>query len=167
MKFAHDRKVLLLALLAGLPALIATTVLLWLAPVSGLLRGTLLSVLVVGWLIAARAAQLRVIRPLQVIANLLAGLREGHFTLRAREAETDDVLGAVRREVNTLQETLKEQRLGALEADALLRRVMEEIDVAVFAFDAARALRLVNRAGERLLGQPAERLIGRTAAQLG
>ncbi|NOT09226.1 MAG: PAS domain S-box protein [Gemmatimonadales bacterium] len=157
----------LLALLAGFPALAAAAILLWIAPVSGLLRGTLLGALTVVWLAVARAAQLRVIRPLQVIANLLAGLREGHFTLRAREEETDDVLGAVRREVNALQETLREQRLGALEADALLRRVMEEIDVVVFAFDSGRALRLVNRAGERLLGQPAERLIGRTAAQLG
>jgi PAS domain S-box-containing protein len=167
MKLAHDRKILLLALLAGLPALVAAAVLLWVVPASDLLRATLLGALVVAWLSLARAAQLRVIRPLQVIANLLAGLREGHFTLRAREEESDDVLGAVRREVNTLQETLKEQRLGALEADALLRRVMEEIDVAVFAFDAGRALRLANRAGERLLGQPIERLIGRTAVQLG
>jgi two-component system nitrogen regulation sensor histidine kinase NtrY len=163
----HDRRILLLSLLAGLPALVAVTVLLWLVPASGLLRVTVLGALVLLWLVAARAAQLRVIRPLQVIANLLAGLREGHFTLRAREEETDDVLGAVRREVNALQETLKEQRLGALEADALLRRVMEEIDVAVFAFDAGRSLRLANRAGERLLGQPIERLIGRTASQLG
>ncbi|HTL05742.1 MAG TPA: ATP-binding protein [Gemmatimonadales bacterium] len=167
MKLSHDRTILLLALLAGLPALAAAGVLLWQVPISGLLRGTLLGTLLLFWLVAARAAQLRVIRPLQVIANLLAGLREGHFTLRAREEESDDVLGAVRREVNSLQETLKEQRLGALEADALLRRVMEEIDVAVFAFDSERALRLVNRAGERLLAQPAERLIGRTAAQLG
>jgi len=166
-KLSHDRKILLLALLAGLPPLVAATILLWLLPTTDLLRGTVLGGLVLAWLVTARAAQLRVIRPLQVIANLLAGLREGHFTLRAREEESDDVLGAVRREVNTLQETLKEQRLGALEADALLRRVMEEIDVAVFAFDAERALRLVNRAGERLLGQPAERLIGRTATQLG
>src|ERR1041384_1290207 len=167
MTLGHDRRILLLALLAGLPSLAAAAVLLWLVPASALLRGTVLGALLLAWLVTARAAQLRVIRPLQVIANLLAGLREGHFTLRAREAESDDVLGAVRREVNTLQETLKEQRLGALEADALLRRVMEEIDVAVFAFDADRALRLVNRAGERLLGQPAERLIGRTATQLG
>ena len=167
MPLSHDRRILLLALAAGLPALVAAGILLWLVPASGLLRATLLGALALGWLVAARAAQIRVVRPLQVIANLLAGLREGHFTLRARDEETDDVLGAVRREVNALQETLKEQRLGALEADALLRRVMEEIDVAVFAFDAARALRLVNRAGERLLGHPSERLIGRTAAQLG
>ena len=167
MNLGHDRRILVLALLAGLPALAATAILLWLVPASGLLRVTVLGGLVLLWLVAARAAQLRVIRPLQVIANLLAGLREGHFTLRAREEETDDVLGAVRREVNALQETLKEQRLGALEADALLRRVMEEIDVAVFAFDSGSALRLANRAGERLLGQPIERLIGRTATQLG
>lgn len=164
---SHDRRIFLYALLGGLPALVAAGILLWVVPASGLLRGTILGVLVVAWLWAARAARLRVVRPLQVIANLLAGLREGHFTLRAREDESPDVLGAVRREVNALQETLKEQRLGALEADALLRRVMEEIDVAVFAFDAEPALRLTNRAGERLLGQPAERLIGRTAAQLG
>lgn len=167
MPLPHDRRIFLLALLAGLPALAAAGILLWLVPASGLLRGTILGGLLVIWVGAARAAQLRVIRPLQVLANLLAGLREGHFTLRAREEETDDVLGAVRREVNALQETLKEQRLGALEADALLRRVMEEIDVAVFAFDHDSALRLVNRAGERLLAQPAERLIGRTAQQLG
>ncbi|MGH7559600.1 MAG: sensor histidine kinase [Gemmatimonadales bacterium] len=166
MRLSHDRRVFFLALLAGLPALVAAAVLLWIVPASGLLRGTVLGGLVLFWLAAARAARLRVARPLQVIANLLAGLREGHFTLRAREPETNDVLGAVRREVNALQETLKEQRLGALEADALLRRVMEEIDVVVLAFDAQTALRLVNRAGERLLDQPAERLIGKTAGQL-
>jgi nitrogen fixation/metabolism regulation signal transduction histidine kinase len=163
----HDRRIFLLALLAGLPALIAAGILLWLIPVSGLFRGTLLGALVIGWLVTARAAQIRVVRPLQILANLLAGLREGHFTLRAREVSGDDVLGAVQREVNALQEVLKEQRLGALEAGALLRRVMEEIDVAVFAFDPAHALRLSNRAGERLLGQPIERATGRTADQLG
>ena len=163
----HDRRILLLALAAGLPALLLAGVLLWVVPLPVPLRITLLLLPVSIWLIAARAAQVRVARPLQVLANLLAGLREGHFTMRAREAEADDVLGAVRREVNALQETLKAQRLVALEADALLRRVMEEIDVAVFAFDGARALRLLNRAAERLLGQPAQRVIGRTAAHLG
>jgi nitrogen fixation/metabolism regulation signal transduction histidine kinase len=166
-KLSHDTRILLLALLGGLPALAAAGVLLWLVPASGLLRGTILGALIVFWLALARAAQIRVIRPLQILANLLAGLREGHFTLRAREDETQDVLGAVRREVNALQETLKEQRLGALEADALLRRVMEEIDVVVLAFDPAGALQLINRAGERLLGHPAERLIGKTADHLG
>ena len=66
-------------------------------------------------------------------------------------------------QVNAMAATLRDQRLGALEATALLRKVMEEIEVAVFAFDPQQSLRLVNRAGERLLAQPAERLLARDA----
>ena len=160
MPLSHDRRILLLALVAGLPALIATGILLWTVPATDLLRGTLLGALILVWLGAARAAQVRVVRPLQVIANIVAGLREGHFTIRAREETVNDVLGEVRHELNALSETLKEQRLGALEADALLKRLMEEVDVAVFAFDGGRLLRVANRAGERLLGQPIERVLG-------
>ncbi len=69
--------------------------------------------------------------------------------------------------MNALADTLREQRLGALEATSVLRTVMEEIPVAVFAFDPDRRLRLVNRAGERLLARPIERLLGRDADELG
>ena len=44
---------------------------------------------------------------------------------------------------------------------------MEEIDVAIFTFDNETKLRLVNRAGERLLARPLERLLGFTAGELG
>ncbi|PYS94818.1 MAG: PAS domain-containing sensor histidine kinase, partial [Acidobacteria bacterium] len=71
------------------------------------------------------------------------------------------------REINALGETMREHRVGALEATALLRTVMSEIDVAVFAFDPERRLRLVNRAGERLLSLPSERALLRTAEELG
>jgi nitrogen fixation/metabolism regulation signal transduction histidine kinase len=54
-----------------------------------------------------------------------------------------------------------------VEAVALLQRVMAEIDVAVFAVDEGGVLRLVNRAGERLLRRPAEQLVGRRARALG
>src|SRR5258708_34776002 len=78
-----------------------------------------------------------------------------------------DALGEVMLEVNDLGQTLREQRIGALEATALLRTVMAEIDVAVFAFDGEQRLQLVNRAGERLLAQPVIRLLGRTSSELG
>jgi nitrogen fixation/metabolism regulation signal transduction histidine kinase len=105
--------------------------------------------------------------PLQSLANLLEALREGDFSLRARAWDERDALGEVTREVNLLSSTLREQRLGALEATALLRRVMEEIDVAVFAFDEDQRVRLANRAAERLVAQPAERVLGQPAADLG
>jgi nitrogen fixation/metabolism regulation signal transduction histidine kinase len=128
---------------------------------------TVALVVVLCWLGFAFAVRERVIRPLQTIANMIAGLREGDFSIRARGASPHDDLGLALLEVNTLGETLRQQRLGALEASALLRRVMGEIDVAVFAFDEAERLRLANRGGERLLGSSAERLLGRTAVELG
>src|SRR5690606_18854431 len=100
-------------------------------------------------------ARMRVIRPLQTISNLLSALREGDFSIRARGARRDDPLGDAMAEINSLGVILQEQRLGALEATALLRTVMEEIDVAIFAFDSDRILRLVNRAGQELLATPA------------
>jgi signal transduction histidine kinase len=57
--------------------------------------------------------------------------------------------------------------MGALEATTLLRKVMAEIDVAVFTFDHEHELKLVNLAAADLLAQPVERLLGLTAAQLG
>jgi signal transduction histidine kinase len=66
-----------------------------------------------------------------------------------------------------LSDDMRAQRLGALEATALLRRVMEEIDVAIFAFDGLQRLQLVNRSGAALLARPPEQLLGRDAADLG
>jgi PAS domain-containing protein len=107
-----------------------------------------------------RALWERVIRPLQTVSNLLAAMREEDFSIRARGARGSDPLGEVLLEVNALADTLRQQRLGALEATALLSRVMAEIEVAIFAFDEQGKLVLTNRAGERLLGQPEPRLLG-------
>ncbi len=164
---SHENRVFYSALLAGLPAVAIACWFLWtgdyplrvLITFGALAGGT--------WLIGALLLRERVVRPLQTISNLLAALREGDYSIRARGASAHDALGLAFLEVNALSETLRSQRLRALEATALLRRVIEEIDVAVFAFDSERRLRLANRAGERLLGQPAERLLGRPAETLG
>lgn len=109
----------------------------------------------------------RVVFPLRTLANLLGGIREGDFSMRARGAVADDALGDVLLETNALGQTLLEQRLGAMEATALLRSVMVELDVAVFAFDDQSRLKLANRAGEALLRRPAEQLLERSAEELG
>ncbi|HEV2179287.1 MAG TPA: ATP-binding protein [Gemmatimonadaceae bacterium] len=164
---AFERRILLLSLLAGTPGGVVALTLLWTGDYSDRLRWTLTVLVVAAWLGVTLALRERVVRPLQTISNMLAALREGDFSIRARGAREDDALGLALLEVNTLGETLRSQRLGALEATALLRTVMAEIDVAIFAFDEHRALRLVNGGGERLLDQPAERLLGRTSAALG
>src|SRR5256884_3206082 len=166
-KLRYERRILTLALLTGLPAVILALVLLWAGDFAARTQWTVTILLVGVWLAFVGVVRERVVRPLQTISNMLAALREGDFSLRARGSDPDDALGLLLLELNTLGEDLRAQRLGALEATALLRRVMEEIDVAVFAFDEARALRLVNRGGASLLGRPPEQLLGRDAAELG
>ncbi|CAN5750984.1 sensor histidine kinase [soil metagenome] len=166
-RLPFETHVLLLALGAGLPGTAVAFVLLATGGYSAKVLWTF-GLLVLGvWAGFAFAVRERVVRPLQTLSNLLAALLEGDYSIRSRGAATTDALGLAMLEVNALGETLREQRLGALEASALLRKVMAEIEVAVFAFDQDLKLRLANRAGERLLGMPAERMTGRTAAALG
>src|SRR5256886_6163621 len=165
-KLRYERRILTLALLTGLPAVILALVLLWAGDFAARTQWTVTMLLVGVWWAFVGVVRERVVRPLQTISNMLAALREGDFSLRARGSDPDDALGLLLVELNSLGEDLRAQRLGALEATALLRRVMEEIDVAVFAFDEARALRLVNRRGAAPPGPPPQQPPGQDAPQL-
>ncbi|HWL84433.1 MAG TPA: ATP-binding protein [Polyangiaceae bacterium] len=169
-KLAYETRLWLYALLGGTPAVITTLVL--------LLRGAeapktvwTLGLLAVGcWLGLAGYVRADIVRSLRNLANLVAALREGDYSLRGRAPRADDALGEALGEVNALSAVLREQRLESMEAAALLEKVIEAVDVALFAFDQDRRLRLVNRAGERLLGPraPGERAwLGASAKELG
>ena len=162
-----ERRVTVLALAAGFPAVALCAFLLWYDGYSAQVQWTIDLFLVLLWLGISLNLKQRIVRPLQTLSNILAAIREGDYSIRGRRALTGDALGEVMLEVNDLGQTLREQRLGAMEASALLRTVMAEIDVAVFAFDGDHRLRLVNRAGEKLLAQPAARLLDRTSTELG
>jgi nitrogen fixation/metabolism regulation signal transduction histidine kinase len=166
-RLAYERRLQVLALAAGLPGSLIALILLWTGTFSTSTAWTLTLLIVGFWLGFALSLGHRVVFSLQTLSNLLAALREEDFSVRGRGARRDDAMGEVMIEVNALSETLRQQRLGALEASALLRTAMEEIDVAIFTFDNENKLRLVNRAGERLLARPAERLLGFTAEELG
>jgi len=166
-RLTYEHRIQLLALAAGLPGSLIAILLLWFGDYSSQTAWTLTVLIIIFWLGFAISLRHRVVFSLQTLSNLLAAMREEDFSIRARGARSDDALGEVMIEVNALSQTLREQRLGALEAAALLRTVIEEIDVAIFTFDNSHTLKLVNRAGERLLARPAERLLGFTAAELG
>ena len=166
-RLPHDRAVQALTLLAGLPGSAICLALLWSGDWSPKVQWTF-SVLVLGcWLGCVLGVRERVIYPMHTLTNLLAALREGDYSLRSRRARRDDALGEVMREINALGVTLQTRRRETMEAGALLRAVMAEIDVAVFTFDSLGRLRLVNRAGAGLLGQPEAELVGQAAGDLG
>src|SRR5881392_3849332 len=166
-RLTHEGRLTWLTLAAAAPAAIVALILVWFGDHTPKVQWTLTLVIAgfgLGFILSARE---HIVRPLQTMTNLLAALREGDYSIRARGARADDALGEALLEINALGETLRLQRLGAFEATALLRTIMAEIDVAVFTFDPDRRLRLVNRAGEDLLGQPMDKLLGRNAKDLG
>jgi nitrogen fixation/metabolism regulation signal transduction histidine kinase len=158
-KLPHDLHVFLLSLWAGLPAVVAAVLLLWLRVEDSKVRWTIGALVVLVWLFASLAVRERVLRPLQTAANLIAALREEDFSVRGRGASAGDPLAELLLEINQLADTLHAQRIGSLEAGALLRRVMDEIEVSVLAFDERGKAVLANRSAERLVGMPLSRLL--------
>jgi two-component system nitrogen regulation sensor histidine kinase NtrY len=128
-----------------------------------LLAGCLLLYL----LLVAAALIESMIRPLQTLSNVVASLREGDYSFRARGALARDPLGELSAEVNALADLLQKQRVRSLEATALLARILEVMHAPLFAFDREDLLQLVNAAGTQLLGLPYARCFGHTAAELG
>lgn len=157
----------LLALLAGgLPAVITAVALLATAGVAPRTFWTVSLLLVAAWSGGAWAVHRRLDYRLRTAANILSALREGDFSFRLRRGGRSDAYGELILEINALAEALRAQRLVDTESTAMLRTVLGEIDVAVFSFDAHDRLRLVNQAGERVLGRTAEQATGRTADEL-
>ena len=166
-RLSYEGKIAWLMFVAVVPATVVALALLWFGDYSAKAQWTL-TILMVGCFVAfISSAREHTVRPLQTLSNLLAALREGDYSIRARGAREGSALGEVLIEVNSLGETLRRQRLGAFEATALLRTIMSEIDVAIFTFDPEKRLRLVNRAGETLLGQSMDKLLGKPANELG
>jgi two-component system nitrogen regulation sensor histidine kinase NtrY len=166
-RFSHEDRLTWITFGAVLPGAIVALVIIWFGGYTPKIQWTITLLIggcALGFISSARE---HIVRPLQTMTNLLAALREGDYSIRARGARENDALGEALLEINSLGETLRVQRLGAFEATALLRTIMAEIDVAVFTFDPEYRMRLVNRAGENLLGQPIDKLLGRRASDLG
>ncbi len=166
-RLTYQRAIPLLAVLSGVPAIIATLILVWSGDHASRTQWTVTVFVLGSWTAILIAMRDRLVRPLHAVSNMLEALREGDYSLRTRTPAMDDALGLILHEVNQLAGSFHNQRLDALEASNLLTRVMTVIDVALFAFDDRDRLRLINRAGEDLLGRDEEAVLGHTAHELG
>ena len=163
-RFEQRLRLGMLALLT--PALLMVAILAWQQGRISTLNAFLLGFAALATLILAARLFHAVIYPLYTLSNLLEALREGDYSLRGSRAYRGDAIGDVIWEVNTLSHTLREQRLRVEEATALLGKVIEAIDIALFSFDDRGQLQLINPAGERLLGKPANAVLGHSAEDL-
>ncbi len=166
-RLEFDLQIILLSNLAGLPAFALAMYLLWTGEIATWTRWLATGGILLLWGGLTAVLRARLVRPIRTLSSVLLALREGDFSIRTRVPKTlKGPLALAFQEANKLEAILREQRLGAVEATVLLRRILEEIDVAVFAFDEDEKLRILNRAGERLLSQPSDAVLGRSAADL-
>lgn len=155
-----------LVLLSGMLPTAVAVLMLWRSELPRSLRFGSVALVVAVWFGLALFVHARSRYRLRTLSNLVAALREGDYSFRVRDISRKDPFSEVVTELNLLAATLRQQRVEDLEATALVRKVMAEIDVAVFAFDASDHLRQVNIAGEKLLGEETA-LLGKTASDLG
>jgi two-component system, NtrC family, nitrogen regulation sensor histidine kinase NtrY len=161
-----ERRVNRFALFLVAPALIVSAILIWRQPWPLGSKFLLFGTESFACFLIGLALHDHVVRPLQTLANVVGALRDEDYSFRARLAVPNDALGELSLEVNALADLLAQHRTGAIEAAALLQRVVEEVEIPIFAFDPAARLRLLNSAGEKLLQQPSILLLGRTASEL-
>lgn len=165
-RLLYEHRISLYSFLVAFPALLVSGILVWMQPWTTESRIALIAAELFVWWLLALALQEQTTRPLQTLANVIGSLREEDFSFRARNATADDALGELSLEVNALADSLSGQKVRAVEATALLQRVVDEIDAPLFAFDPNSQLRLVNPAGEHLLRKTQARMLGRSAEEL-
>jgi two-component system, NtrC family, nitrogen regulation sensor histidine kinase NtrY len=164
---SYERKLLLISLLALVPLVAIALLLVFMGDFSGKVRWTVAFFAAICLFVGTYVLHDQLVYPLRTLSNLITALREEDYSLRARNAKREDVFGEVMVEVNALAQLMESRKLEAVEAAALLRGVLGQIDVAIFTFDEHGVLQLVNHAAQQLLDMPPERMIGLTAAELG
>lgn len=115
----------------------------------------------------ASAVFRHIVRPLQTLSNVVAALRENEYSFRARDVGEGDALGDLAAQINELAGNLRTRRHRESETFALLERVVETMDLPVFAFDADSNLQLTNPAAAKMLQTTMESMLNKNADSLG
>jgi two-component system nitrogen regulation sensor histidine kinase NtrY len=165
-RLSFERRLRLWFYLLGLPALALCWLLLRQRSIEPMVQTITLLAVAAGWAFAVSLLTEQITRPLQTLANVVAALREDDYSFRARGGRRNDALGDLALEINALAGMLQGQRAGALEAMALVERVMRSMQSPVLSFDPQGELMLLNTAAERAFGLRAQTALGRSAAQL-
>lgn len=156
-----------LLLLLTLPALLLGLATLFLWRPSPVVAIAVFVVLILLLAFTAAAVFRHIVRPLQTLSNVVAALRENEYSFRARDVGEGDALGDLAAQINELAGDLRIRRHRESETFALLERVVETMDLPVFAFDSSSILQLTNPAASKLLRAPADSLLKKSAESLG
>ena len=126
-RLSFERRLRLWLYLSGLPGFILCAVLLQAQKFDLAIQAILLIMFALTWMFVVSLVTEQITRPLQTLANVVAALREDDYSFRARGARRNDAIGDLALEINALASMLQAQRAGALEAMALVERVMDSM----------------------------------------
>jgi len=147
-RLSFERRLRVWLYLIGLPTLALVALELNQHHIDPSIQWIALPALIIAWLFVVSLLLEHIIRPLQTLANVVAALREDDYSFRARGARRNDAMGDLALEINALAAMLQVQRVGAMEAMALVERVMKSMQSPVLAFDPEGRLKLLNAAAE-------------------
>lgn len=165
-RLSFERRLRVWLYLIGLPGLLLCWAVLRISNLDWAIATILLTLYALAWAFLVSVFLELITRPLQTLANVVAALREDDYSFRARGAKRDDAIGDLALEINALANMLQTQRAGALEAIALVERVVDSMQSPVIAFDLEGRLKLLNAAAERAFGLKASTALGHTAQEL-
>ncbi len=163
---SFETRIRILCVFIAAPAFLLAALLLWRGKFSLSMALSILGGVALFSLLAASMLMEQIIRPLQTLANVISALRESDYSFRARGSRQFDAMGELAMEINEFADLLQSQRLGEMEATALLRCVISSMDSPVLAFDPDRRLRLINPAAENIFHLTEARALGSAAADL-
>ena len=151
----------------GLPGVGLGLILLWINPYSidHKIEGTVLVLLL--WLSASLAARDSIIHSIRVLSNVVASLKYEDFAFRSTRAGLGDALGDLAIEINNVARNMEAERLGAIEATNLVRKIIFEVDAVILAFSPDNRVKMLNRAAAAFLGKSEKEILNKTAEELG
>jgi two-component system, NtrC family, nitrogen regulation sensor histidine kinase NtrY len=166
-RLAFERRITVFSVALMMPALVLGGWLIGRLELEWVWRGVLAAALLATLVCLRTALHKSVVGPLRGITNVVEAYRGGDYTIRSSREQAGDALGDLVHEINSLGNTLHEQRLRAIEATALLDKLVNAIDIAVLAFDGEGRLCLHNPAATQLLGLESTSQAAHTAAAVG
>jgi nitrogen fixation/metabolism regulation signal transduction histidine kinase len=160
-------RLLISVLVAGVPGTLLSLVLLWANSYSldHKIEGTLL--LFLFWVGLSFSARDKVVRSIRVLSNVISSLKEENFAFRAVQGMAGDAFGELAQEINDLARAIETERLGAVEANSLLRKVTAEVEVVILAVAPDGEIKLLNRAAAAFFGKREDQILNRTVEELG
>jgi two-component system nitrogen regulation sensor histidine kinase NtrY len=150
---------MLLAAVASIPSALVLLLVMLQSNYSIYLTGLVALILlaVVGYCLAT--IKLRLSYQFRSLTNLLEAMSSGDYSLRGRRQHGVDPLGELVVQINALANVLASQRFAAEESRLLLEKVINQINVAIIAFDAENQVSLANPAALALYDLSAEAML--------